>query len=93
MTTTFKQARKIAREYRAKTWQPHEGTLYVAKEGYEDELGWLVVVGARELLVDDDERFMPNDDRVIVVDKATGEVTELNMIFDTQRLEAMRPTK
>lgn len=93
MTVSFKKARKLARAHVAKAWQPHMGTLYVEKRGYEDSLAWLVVVGARELLVDDNEAFLPLDDRVITVDKLTGEVVELNAIHDAQRLAGMRPTE
>lgn len=93
MTTSFKQARKLAREHVGKDWQPHEGTLYAAKDGYEDALAWLVPVGARELLVDGDEAFLPLDDRVIIVDKLTGKVSEIHAIFDAPRLAGFRPSK
>ncbi|MEX1078497.1 MAG: hypothetical protein WED09_05260 [Homoserinimonas sp.] len=88
---TLEQARAIVEAHEADEWRLEDGTLYVAPEGYEDADSWLVVVGARELLVDDDAAYLMLDDRALTVDKITGKVIELNSLRDAARLGAMTP--
>ena len=90
--TTFKQAMQIAKEHAAETWLPSDGTLYVDPEGYEDGTAYLVIIGARECLVDGDDNYLMLDDRALIVDKDTGELTELDALKDEQRLDAMTAT-
>jgi hypothetical protein len=91
--TTLKQARAIAKKHVAKRWLPEYGTLYVDKQAYEDEAAYFLIVGARELLVDEDNDYLMLDDRAITVEKITGEVVELDALGDAARLDAMTPTK
>jgi len=91
---TFERARVIVEAYEAATWRAdRDGTLYVAPGGYEDAEGYLVIVGARELLVDGDQDYLTLDDRAVTVEKATGEVFELDALRDAPRLLAMTPTR
>lgn len=71
---TFDQARQIATRKLAHGWQ--FGTFHVADWGWENETFWALAVGAREYLVDFDVEFQtPDDDRIFLIDKITGELT------------------
>jgi len=73
---SFNDARRIAdRTYRPLWKGP--GTFHVAGEGFEDGQSFNVVVGAREDLVDGDYTFGALDDRSILVDRITGQVSEV----------------
>lgn len=65
------------------------GTFTVLPTGYEDEAAWLVVVGAREWLVDGQADLMEWDAPAILVDKITGRIDRLTVIEHLPRLSAM----
>ena len=89
---TLEQARRIARSHAAESWRPSHGTLHVDAEGFEDDYAYLVIVGARELLVDGDYDYLMLGGGVITVEKETGEVFVLDSLLDGGRIDAMTPT-
>lgn len=72
---TFAEARAIVESVVGVDWNPDQGTFYVAEYGWENETYWSLAAGAREWLVDDDQGFQSVDDRLLFVNKKTGELT------------------
>jgi hypothetical protein len=71
-------------------WQ-EDGTFYADPAGFEDAESYLVPIGAREWLVDRDRDFIVADDRVILVDKVSGDITETSYMLVRERIDKMRP--
>jgi hypothetical protein len=93
MPTTFEQAREIVRSAYEPHWKPEMGELVTLPIGYEDEIHWWVVVGAREALVDGDNDFQMFDLPVSLVKKETGELELVPFLDgDLDKLDAMTPT-
>jgi hypothetical protein len=88
---TFDDARRIALGAVAPHWRSDLGTLMVADYGREDITHYEVIYGAREWLEDGDADFALYDAPALLVDKRTGVVTELVVIENFDRLDAMRP--
>jgi hypothetical protein len=88
---TFAEARALVAAELAPGWPSRLGTFHVRPTGYEDDRAWLVVVGAREWLVDGDEDFVVFDAPAILVDKRTGRIERLVVIEHLDRLGAMQP--
>lgn len=87
--TTLGQAQRRARTELRAGWTL--GTFYVAPWAYEDEHDYLVIVGAREHLVDDDDDYVDTDGLVTLVDKATGKLVQRQYLDDAERYDAMTP--
>jgi len=87
---TFEDARRIVADLLASTWTPERGTLYVAPDGWEDDVSWRVEAGAREALVEDDPAFRITPGLTYLVDKATGIVEPVPALGNFDRLAAMR---
>lgn len=83
---TFEEAREIVRREIEPLWGPLNGTFYIAEWGAENDQYFEVNVGARELLVDNDEDYMQYDGAIHLVEKATGKYIEASFIelFDRQ---------
>ena len=90
---TFDQARETALASERRSWRPGDGMLYAEPAGLEDARGWLVIVGAREWLVDGNSDYARLDDRVVTIDKLTGRVEVINAIDDADRIAVMTPTR
>ena len=73
---TIQEARSLLEQFFASHPPAVSGELYIAPEWYEDASDYLPVWGAREFLVDGQEAFARWDNRVIFIDKQTGEVHE-----------------
>jgi hypothetical protein len=71
----FTEARAIVEAIEGLNWEGERGTFYVAEYGWENDTFWSLAVGAREWLVDDDQDFATDDDRLFFVNKETGELT------------------
>lgn len=72
---TFAEARAIVESVEGIDWSPERGTFHVADYGWENQTYWSLAVGAREWLVDNDQDFATDDDRLFFVNKETGELT------------------
>lgn len=79
MAVTFEEARQIVddalRPEWARNYEPGDGTFMVAESGFENATHYLVIVGAREFLIGDDESFIRMDPPSLFVNKQTGELT------------------
>lgn len=93
MAVTFAQARQRVQTRVAARWTAELGTLVVLPTGYENATHWRVVVGAREALVDGNDDFRLMDQPAMLVSKQTGEIQELPVIPNFDRLDAMTPTE
>lgn len=89
----FAEARRRVQIHLAAKWKPEAGTLTTLPEGYQDATAYCVVAGAREALVDGDPDYAIMDAPALLVDKRTGEVQELPVIPNLNRLDAMTPTE
>lgn len=89
---SFDQARKIAYEELAPTWEVGEcGEYTVADYGYEDETAWLLIDGGSRLVIDGDYSCQLIGRGSTLVDKRTGEIFSLTYLEDPDRFDAMRP--
>lgn len=66
------------------------GTFYVKPTDiWEDAAGYALITGPREWLVDGDERYLGPSDRLILVDKATGQARFASHMEEMDRLHGM----
>lgn len=86
----YAEARAAVAETLGPRWDA-PGTFYAAVSGFEDARGYLVPCGAREWLVDRDRAFLVLDDRIVFVDKTTGDITESSYMLEMDRVDRMRP--
>ncbi len=93
MSLTFTEARQRVTEDYASHWPDGWGTFYVDPTGYEDDEAFQVVVGARETLVDNDPDFAVIDAPAVLVLKDTGEIVEVPVLENMERLDAMREVR
>jgi hypothetical protein len=84
----FETARRLVFRDERRHWDDW-GTLYVAPYGSEDSTHWSVIVGAREALVDHDSMFLIMDAPLVLVEKATGEITRHVYLDNFDRMDAM----
>jgi len=75
---TFEKAREIVTAERLKTWESEAGTLYVADYGWENEEYFRLVVGSRELLVENNEDYREDSSGIHLVEKKTGDYIVVN---------------
>lgn len=91
MTVTFDQARDIASSALAQEWPSYLGHFFVSPDGYEDEHAFRIVYGAREWLVDRDERFMDWDTPAVFVRKNDGTLIVMPEVLCMDITTRMRP--
>lgn len=87
-SVSFEDARAIAASVLSAEWAG-PGTFMVAAWGYGDDEAWNVIAGARESIVDSDPDFLMLDDRVLLVDRWTGELTQHHYLDLWERLDRM----
>lgn len=90
-SVTFEQARRAVLTHMAPHWKPELGSLTTLGKGYQDEHYWRVIAGPREALVQHRDEFHIVDLPAFLVDKENGKVTELPIVTNMDRLDAMRP--
>ena len=90
---TFDDARRIVRDHLLNRWTAQDGRLVVAERGFQDSTHWRVVASAVPVEEGEDEVAPPPrlDERAFLVDKASGEVTELPVAGNEARWQAMTP--
>ncbi|MFB9308830.1 putative FMN-binding regulatory protein PaiB [Agromyces hippuratus] len=86
---TIQEARSLLEQYFVSHPPAISGELYIAPEWYEDASDFLPVWGAREFLVDGREAFARWDNRVIFIDKQTGDVHEGMRNLHVKKVNAM----
>lgn len=92
LEVTFDDAIAQVRDIFGVLWDNDNGTFYIDPEGYEDADGYLVVVGAREWLVDENPDFEDTSSVAYIVGKDDAAVTMEYMTAETrQRIMAMSP--
>ncbi len=94
MAVTFDDARLIAdRECRDRFTEmlAGRGTFHVADWGFEDDDSFSMIVGAWEAIVDGDDSYQVFDAPRVLVDKNTGELSEVNYLMNRARLREMTP--
>lgn len=91
MTVSFEQARELALKANAPAWRDlgNKGDYMVAAWGYEDADAWLVVDGARQLLIDHDYDYSVLDQPLTLIMKATGELFRVQYLEAEDRIDAM----
>lgn len=89
---TYEQARDIVAANLGPEWDDSAGTFHVATQGYEDPMGYLVPVGAREFLVDGDESKALVNDLAVFVSRWTGEMFLESASEWRERIAEMDPT-
>lgn len=87
---TFDEARKAATTRYRDTWVG-PGTFYVAPWGFEDALAYLVLVGAREDILEGDPDFIDTSGEVVLVDKLNGRVSTADYLDTMGRVRQMTP--
>lgn len=93
MPVTFEQARAIVTAAYGSPWEG-PGTFHVADWGWESATEFLMVVGPRESIVDDDDDYLMLPGLTVFVSKETGEVIERNPLPNRETaavLDAMTP--
>lgn len=90
MTLTTDDALRIAAAGERPLFR-QAGTFHVAAYGLEDENFVHVLTGAREWLVDGDDRFHYPDDQVVLVDRETGDLVRTDYLAVRDYLEEMTP--
>ncbi len=88
---SFEDARAIVSAKLLPTWNPLEGTFYVADWGWENDEFFSLAVGAREFLVDGDEDFRVVDDLIYLVEKKTGRYIETVAYENLDLLDSLTP--
>lgn len=90
---TFDDARRIVRDHLLDRWTAQDGRLVIAERGFQDSTHWRVVASAVPVEETDDELTPPAslEDRAFLVDKATGDITELPVAGNETRWQAMTP--
>jgi hypothetical protein len=86
---SFEDARQIVA--RARRDVGMRGTYMIAEYGYESPQHWLIIDGARELIVDNDLAFLIVGEGPLLVDKFTGELIELPSLYDFDYLSTFTP--
>jgi hypothetical protein len=86
---SFEDARQIVA--RARRNVGRRGNYMIAGYGYESPQHWLIIDGARELLVDGDPAFLVVGEGPLLVDKFTGELIELPSLYDFDYLNTFTP--
>ncbi|WP_194410984.1 hypothetical protein [Microbacterium cremeum] len=88
---TIREARQLLERHFVEHPPAVSGELYIASEWYEDATDYMPVWGAREFLVEGREAFARWDNRVIFVDKETGEVHAGLRNLHAKKIRAMTP--
>ena len=88
---TTQQARTVLEQFFAAHPPAVAGELYIAPEWYEDAADYLPVWGAREFLVEGRQAFARWDNRVLFINKETGEVHEGLRNLHAKKVRAMTP--
>lgn len=90
---TFDDARRLVRDHLLDRWTGQDGRLVVGERGFEDATHWRVLASAVPVEDGEDEPAPAANlaDRAFLVDKATGEVSELPVAGNEQRWQAMTP--
>lgn len=86
---TFDEARKIAYDANLPAWLElgYRGEYMVADYGLEDAEHYVMIDGAREMLVDENYDFDVLDQPVTVIDKQTGDLFVMTY-FESEELRA-----
>ena len=94
MVLSFDDARAVVHAALAPTWPADLGTFVVSPEGYEDDQSYLVDAGAQEAM-DGDLDFTIMDAPMLLVDKRTGELSELSFLENQDRHDVLleRPVR
>lgn len=87
---SFEDARQIVAKARRGAERNH-GSYMIAAYGYESPQHWLVIDGAREWIVDNDPDFLYLGPGPLLVDKFTGELTELPSLYDFDYVNSFTP--
>ena len=91
---TFDDARRLVRDHLLDRWTAQDGRLVVGERGFQDSTHWRVVASAVPVEEADDEVAPPPpglEDRAFLVDKTTGEVTEVSVAGNEARWQSMTP--
>lgn len=86
----FDEARELAAQAIAPSWQPRMGTLYADTKGLEDKRFFVVHVNAEEWLVDGDMTYMLMDAPLVLVRKSDGSTTRSTYLDDPARFDRMK---
>ena len=91
MTVSFEQAREIALKANAPIWRDlgNKGDYMVAPWGYENDDAWLIVDGARQLLIDHDYDYEVMDQPMTMILKSTGELFRVQYLEASDEIDAM----
>lgn len=87
---SFEEARQIVARARRGVERDH-GSYMIAAYGAESPQHWLIIDGAREWLVDNDPDFLYVGPGPLLVDKFTGELTELPSLYDFDYVNSFTP--
>ena len=90
---TFDDARRLVRDHLLDRWTGQDGRLVVGERGFEDATHWRVMASAVPIEDPEDDPAPAANlaDRAFLVDKTTGDVTELPVAGNEGRWEAMTP--
>jgi hypothetical protein len=86
----FETARQIVADDRAPNWPMRYGTFMVADYGLEDDQAWAPSWGAKEWIEGGDPEFVIMDQPLLLVDKQSGAITNLDWRDGLNRIDAMR---
>jgi len=83
--TSFDEARQIVIK------ELGDSSLFVPEWGYENDQWWSVMAGDKRFLAGLDDAYMSFDDRLLVVNKETGEFQERSVVKDFDFFESFKP--
>lgn len=86
---SFEDARQIVAGARRNVGT--RGNYMIADYGYESSQHWLIIDGARELIVDGDLSYLLIGAGPLLVDKFTGELIELPSLYDFEYINSFTP--
>ncbi|WP_156870036.1 hypothetical protein [Sporichthya polymorpha] len=90
---SFDDARRLVRDHLLDRWTSTDGRLVIAKQGFTDTTRWRVVAHA-EPIEDDPADAPPPPDlsgTAFLVDKTTGQITEIPVAGNELELDLMLP--
>ncbi|SIN93168.1 hypothetical protein [Agromyces cerinus] len=88
---TIHEARRALEQYFVEHPPAISGDLYIAGEGFEDELDYLPVWGSRQFSVDGVEAFARWDNLAIFIDKRTAAVRQELHTPNFAKISSMTP--
>ncbi|GAA0634352.1 hypothetical protein GCM10009547_42940 [Sporichthya brevicatena] len=90
---SFDDARRLVRDHLLDRWTSTDGRLVIAQQGFTDTTRWRVVAHAEPVGDEADDAPPPPNltATAFLVDKTSGQITEIPVVGHEPELDAMLP--